>query len=57
MFKVLNITFSSDFLLNSQNDWSLLWEPFFDNFDICNKRLAKVHVSKDFNQFTQTILV
>ena len=30
---------------------------FFDNFNICNKGLAKVHVSKDFNQFTQKKLV
>ena len=57
MFKVLNLSFSSDFLLHSQNNWSLLWEPFFDNFDIFNKLLAKVHVSKDFNQFTQKNLV
>ena len=30
---------------------------FFDNFDICYKELAKVHVSEDFNQFTHKILV
>ena len=50
MFKVLNISFSSDILLNSETGWGLFWVYFCANFAICYKGLVKVHVSEDFNQ-------
>ena len=57
MFKVLNISFSSDILLNSENGWGLFWVSFCANFAICYKGLVKVHVSEDFNQCRRKILV